>query len=287
MRIIILAFIISISLHFLAFNKHKDKEFEKKNQSDEKLTKKSDVKFVKLKKQEIKQKIEEEPKKVVEPAPSIPKAEEIKPIKKIVEKPIVKPIEKIVQKPVEQTIKKQVEKKPNNTKPIIENKNIQAKKQIELDKSKQFQEKVIKEQIVNKNSLQNSILEDFLSQKEPINKEILRELQKLYGEEYQSFTKVQKAYLEKNLNNFQVITQRVLTRLGYPKLAAKLRLSGINIVEFMYHPDGSITNLKITSSSGYEIFDKYSLELIEIAYKDYPKPTTSTKLKFNVNYQAY
>ena len=32
---------------------------------------------------------------------------------------------------------------------------------------------------------------------------------------------------------------------------------------------------------------KYSLELIEIAYKDYPKPTTSTKLKFNVNYQAY
>ena len=37
----------------------------------------------------------------------------------------------------------------------------------------------------------------------------------------------------------------------------------------------------------YEVFDKYSLELIEIAYKDYPRPTTSTKLKFNVNYQAY
>ena len=267
MRIIILAFIISISLHFLAFNKYKNDEYKKNNQNDEKITKKSEVKFVKLKKQEIK----EEPKQEVKTTPEIIKPQEIKPIEKIVEKPI----EKVLPKP----LKKQVENKVSDLKPIIKKENIKAK---------EFQEKVIKEQIVNKNdSLQNSILENFLSLKEPINKEILRELEKLYGEEYQSFTKVQKAYLEKNLNNFQVITQRVLNRLGYPRLAAKLRLSGVNIVEFMFHPDGSITNLKITSSSGYEIFDKYSLELIEIAYKDYPKPTTSTKLKFNVNYQAY
>ena len=267
MRIIILAFIISISLHFLAFNKYKDDKYEKNNQNDEKITKKSEVKFVKLKKQEIK----EEPKQEVKTTPEIIKPQEIKSIEKIVEKPI----EKVLPKP----LKKQVENKVSDLKPIIKKENIKAK---------EFQEKVIKEQIVNKNdSLQNSILENFLSLKEPINKEILRELEKLYGEEYQSFTKVQKAYLEKNLNNFQVITQRVLNRLGYPRLAAKLRLSGVNIVEFMFHPDGSITNLKITSSSGYEIFDKYSLELIEIAYKDYPKPTTSTKLKFNVNYQAY
>ena len=112
-------------------------------------------------------------------------------------------------------------------------------------------------------------------------------IEKLYGEEYQTFTKVQKAYLEKNLNNFQVITQRVLTRLGYPPLAAKLKIGGANVIEFMFHPDGSITNLRVTNSSGYEVFDKYSLELIEIAYKDYPRPTTSTKLKFNVRYQLY
>jgi periplasmic protein TonB len=262
MRIIILAFIISISLHFLAFNEYKNKEFIENKQKDEKPEKKSDVKFVKLKKEEIKN------------IPESKKVEEIKTIEK--------PIEKIVKKPkneIKNEIKK-VEKK-------IEKK-IEEKKQIDVEKSRNFQEKVIKEQIVNKNdSLQNSILENFLSQKEPINKEILNELEKLYGEEYQSFTKIQKAYLEKNLNNFQVITQRVLNRLGYPKLAAKLKIGGVNIVEFMFHPDGSITNLKITSSSGYEIFDKYSLELIEIAYKDYPRPTTSTKLKFNVNYQAY
>ena len=258
MRIIILAFIISISLHFLAFNKYKDKEFIENKQKDEKTVKKSEVKFVKLKKQKIKEET------------------------KTIEKSIEKSIEKIVKKQNNDT-------KPKKTPEIKKvEKKIENKKQIVFEKSKNFQEKVVKEQIVNKNnSLQNSILEDFLSQKEPINKEILNELEKLYGQEYQSFTKVQKAYLEKNLNNFQVITQKVLNRLGYPRLAAKLRIGGVNIVEFMFHPDGSITNLKITSSSGYEIFDKYSLELIEIAYKDYPRPTTSTKLKFNVNYQAY
>uniref|UniRef100_UPI00404762DA energy transducer TonB n=1 Tax=Aliarcobacter sp. TaxID=2321116 RepID=UPI00404762DA len=75
--------------------------------------------------------------------------------------------------------------------------------------------------------------------------------------------------------------------MGYPRLAAKLRISGTNVIEFMFHPDGSISDLKITTSSGYEIFDKYSKELIEIAYKDYPKPKTSTKIRFNVQYSAY
>ncbi len=55
----------------------------------------------------------------------------------------------------------------------------------------------------------------------------------------------------------------------------------------MFHPDGSITELKIIDSSGYSILDKYSLELIEIAYKDYPKPQTTTKLRFNVIYRSH
>lgn len=257
MKIIILALILSISLHFLAFYKYKDKEFIENKQKDEIVEKKSDVKFVRLKKKEDTQEIRN--------TPEIKKIEEIAKVQK--------PINKINET---KTQRKRVEKKA------------EVKKQIDIPQSKKFQEKILKEQIVKKNnSLQNSILEDFLSQKEPIDNEILSELERLYGREYHSFTKVQKAYLEKNLSSFQVITQRVLNRLGYPKLAAKLRIGGTNIIEFMFHPDGSISNLKITNSSGYEVFDKYSLELIEIAYKDYPRPTTSTKLKFNVRYQLY
>ena len=258
MKIIILAFIISISLHFFLFKKYNSDEFTKNNQIQEEIVKKSDVKFVKLKK--------EEP---------------------IVNKPIDEKVEPVIEKKIEAPkIQKEVIKKESPKKEF--EKKVENNKKIDFDKSKELQNKIINEQIVNKKeSIQDKTLENFLSQKEPVNKEILNELQKLYGEEYDKFTKVQKAYLEKNLNNFQSITQRVLDRLGYPPLAAKLRIGGVNVIEFMFHPDGSITGLKVIDSSGYAVLDDYSIELIEIAYKNYPKPQTSTKLRFNVQYRAY
>ena len=254
MKIIILAFIISISLHFFLFKKYNNDEFKKNNQIKQEVIKKSDVKFIKLKKEE--------------PITNNVMEEKVKPI---IEKKVELPE---IQKEV--VVKKEIQKKVENN------------KKIDFEKSKELQKKVLNEQIVNKKeSLQDKTLEDFLSQKQPINKEILNELQKLYGEEYDKFTKVQKAYLEKNLTNFQTITQRVLNRLGYPPLAAKLRIGGVNAIEFMFHPDGSITGLKVIDSSGCAVLDDYSVELIEIAYKDYPKPQTSTKLRFNVQYRLY
>ena len=50
MRIIILAFIISISLHFFLFNTYKNEGLKEKK---ELIEKKSDVKFVKLKPKEL------------------------------------------------------------------------------------------------------------------------------------------------------------------------------------------------------------------------------------------
>ena len=253
MRIIILAFIISISLHLLLFVKYNFENSIKNDKTEEKIEKKSDVKFVKLKKEES---ISE---KIVETQP---------------EQKIEKKTEKIVEikKPKNEPIKKIVE----------------IPKKEDIQKAKELQKTVLNEQIVDKSSsIQDKTLENFLSQKEPVNKEILNELEKLYGKEYDKFTKIQKAYLEKNIGNFQTITQRVLDRLGYPQLAAKLKIGGVNIVEFMFHPDGSITNLKVLDSSGYAILDDYSINLIEIAYKDYPKPETSTKLRFYVQYRLY
>ncbi len=254
MRIIILAFITSISLHLLLFINYKTEKNSQINvENKEKTEQKSDIKFVKIKKEE----------------------------------PI---LEKIVEKQPEQKIEKKTEKivqigKPKNE-PI--KKIVEIPKKVDIQKAKELQKIVLNEQIVDKNSsIQDKTLENFLSQKEPVNKEILNELEKLYGSEYDKFTKIQKAYLEKNIGNFQTITQRVLDRLGYPPLAAKLKIGGVNIVEFMFHPDGSITNLKILDSSGYAVLDEYSINLIEIAYKNYPKPETSTKLRFYVNYRLY
>ncbi|PUE66315.1 hypothetical protein B0175_06295 [Arcobacter lacus] len=253
MKNIIFAFIISVILHLLllvSYNKslNETKQENKQEQNEKIVEKKSDVKFVKIQQENISQE------KKIEP----------------------KPEPKVTQKIIEKQIK--LPKNESESK-IAQN----TKKSADIKQAKEIQKNILKES----NALQEKTLENFLSQKEPINKNILNELEKLYGEEYKTFTKVQKAYLEKNLNNFQVITQRVLDRLGYPKLAAKQKIGGVNIVEFMFHPNGDISDLRIIDSSGYAVLDEYTIELIQIAYKDYPKPETTTKLRFKVFYRIY
>ncbi|WP_193220921.1 TonB family protein [Aliarcobacter butzleri] len=253
MKNIIFAFIISVILHLLllvSYNKslNETKQENKQEQNEKIVEKKSDVKFVKIQQEIISQE------KRIEPKPE-PKVSE-----KIIEKQIKLP-------------KNESENK------IAQN----TKKSADTKQAKEMQKNILKET----NALQEKTLENFLSQKEPINKNILNELEKLYGEEYKNFTKVQKAYLEKNLNNFQVITQRVLDRMGYPELAAKQKIGGINTVEFIFYPNGDISDLRIINSSGYSVLDKHSIELIEIAYKDYPKPTEPIKIRFRVFYRAY
>ena len=256
MKLIILAFIISISLHLLLFNDYKLKQ---KLESSEKLVKKdkkANVTFVKIKK-------------------------EIKPVNKVVVKKTGPIKKRIVKKPVKKVTRKVVKKIPITKK--VSKKLIKAPKKIDYKKKRVT--KVPSQKKMK--TLENKTLEDFLSQAQPVNKKVLNDIERLYGREFETFTKVQKAFIKKNLNTFQQVTQTVLTRLGYPRLAATLRISGINIVEFTFHPNGNISNLRITDSSGYEILDKYSIKLIEIAYKDYPRPKTATKLKFNVQYRLY
>lgn len=256
MKKLYLAFLISLLLHillFLNFSFLKDNIEPKEKEH----TTKSDVKFVKLVQEQV-------PQEQTIPAIETPKQIEQKPV---VEKKNEQKVEKI----------KKVET------PKVDMKATNSKKQLEIKEAKKVQKEILKES----SKFQDSTLEKFLSQKTPINQEVLNELQKLYGKEYDNFTNVQKAYLEKNLNNFQVITQKVLNRMGYPKLAAKLGIGGINTIEFMFHPNGDISGLKIIGSSGYTILDDYSLELIQIAYKEYPKPTEPTKLRFKVFYRNY
>jgi protein TonB len=61
----------------------------------------------------------------------------------------------------------------------------------------------------------------------------------------------------------------------------------MNIIEFVLHPNGDITKPIITSSSGYEALDKNTIKTIEIAYKDYPRPSEPTKIRIYVTYRLY
>ncbi|MCD6653473.1 MAG: TonB family protein [Sulfurovum sp.] len=109
-------------------------------------------------------------------------------------------------------------------------------------------------------------------------------INQLYGREFDGFNQVQKEFIRDNLGAIHRITQRTLSRNGYPDVAIQTRQEGTNIVSFDLHPNGDITNLQLKRSIGYAALDENTLEVIRIAYKEYPRPAKTTKIVFYVHY---
>ena len=193
-----------------------------------------------------------------------PPAPTPKPVKEVEKTPPAKPKEKSKPQPKPQPQTKQEIPKPQPQKP-------QPKKKFptmqELSQAMQTQTKkeVAKEQEIER---------DFA-------------LKKLYGKELDSMGQAQKKFLSTNMGSIQSITQRHLNRMGYPRVAVMARQSGANIVEFVLHPNGDITDLKLLDASGYGSLDRHSISLIEVAYKDYPYPKEPTLVRIQVIYNAY
>ncbi len=115
----------------------------------------------------------------------------------------------------------------------------------------------------------------------------MRMIKQFYGSEFNSFTNSQKRFIEKNLGSIYRITQQTLTRKGYPWVAQKTHQQGTAIVTFYLHPNGNITGLRHKRPIGYAALDKNTLQVIRIAYKDYPRPKTKTKITFYVEYSLF
>ncbi len=114
-----------------------------------------------------------------------------------------------------------------------------------------------------------------------------REFRALYKDEFDRFTPEQKRFIKDNLSRIQGITQHYLTVRGYPYAAARLGQDGMNIVEFYLHPNGDISGLRVIQGAGFEELDKNSLDTIKTAYKDYPRPKETTKIRFYIYYRLY
>ena len=112
-------------------------------------------------------------------------------------------------------------------------------------------------------------------------------INQLYGREFDTFSPSQKKFIKHNLGLIHRITQRTLTRNGYPEVAIRTRQQGTNVVSFYLHPNGDISNLKLKTKIGYTALDRNTLEVIRIAYKDYPLPNQKTKIVFYVQYSIY
>ncbi len=189
---------------------------------------------------------------------------------------------KIISKKKTPIIKKKVLKKKKYTKKKIVKK---IKKYKKVSKHiKKVQKRKQKAVIQKQPKKQLSSLESmFLSKQKnkPIDK-ITQSYLNLYGNEYNNFTPKQKKYLKENLKDIGRITQKYLF---YPRIAARTRQYGTNVVEFYLYPNGDISDLKLIRKLYYTSLDENSIHTIQIAFKDYPRPKTKTKIRIYINYR--
>ncbi len=242
---------------------------------------------------------------VVPPKPKVQPKSKPKP-----KKPVIKP-----KPPVPVAKKKHVEKKKgfevakvskeeNNATKVVkeEIKKVKPKKKI-AKKKKHARKKVAKQKPLpksfhlpkrqTKDKLANALLGGKRSTRRPARRasapssRTSRMINQLYGREFYSFTKTQQKFIQHHLDEIYRITQNTLVINGYPDVAVRTGQQGTNVVSFYLHPNGAITNLHLVRPIGYEALDKNTIAVIQIAYKDYPRPKTKTKIVFYVNYRLY
>lgn len=243
-----------------------------------------------------------------------PKIQPIVHKKRIIKKEIIK--KKIRKK---KTVKKKhVRRKVTKKKKIIKKKK-RIRKKVIKKKPKKVEKRVIKqkrvviepEPIIDDNLLMQSfeVLEPIREVQKPVVKKEdeslssflgtpsrnisqnrdypTRKIQKLYGSTFHGFTTRQKKFIEENLDTIQSITQRVLTQRGYPEGAGRTQQEGTNVVSFNLHPNGTISDLRLKTRIGYRALDDNTLSLIKTAYREYPYPSTTTRIIFYVTYSIY
>jgi len=103
----------------------------------------------------------------------------------------------------------------------------------------------------------------------------------LYGKEFDNFSQETKIYLIKNIRNIASITKIFLE---YPYMSVQAGQSGVSVVEFILYPNGTITDLRIIKTSNYFLLDDNTVETIEAAYSDYPRPSKPTVIRIYVKY---
>jgi len=255
------------------------------------------------------------------PPPPAPKPIVVPPQPKPV--PIVPPIpEPVVKEPVKEVIKPTpaIKKKVIDNKKSIyvkkeesEDNNVtkaEPKKEKKLAKKKEkkkLQKKVQKKKVTkkrvakkrkpqrkrSKNPLANALMGSgtsmYPTQSRPASSgsNVAKMINQLYGREFNGYSPTQKKFIKHNLGNIHRITQKTLWRNGYPETARRTKQQGTNVVSFYLHPNGDISGLKLKKRIGYASLDKNTLEVIRIAYKDYPLPNQKTKIVFYVEYSIY
>lgn len=189
-----------------------------------------------------------------------------------------------------------VESKPEKKKKVV-------KKEVKKEEKKQPKKKVVKKKTPKKkqpkrskdalaNALMGSGTSMFPQQHTPSRPSSAgaygeQMIKRLYGTEFETYSQTQKKFIKNNLGTIHRITQRTLTMNGYPDIAVRTGQQGTNVVSFYLHPNGDISQLRLKRDIGYQALDQNTLDVIRIAYKDYPLPNKKTRIIFHVQYSLY
>jgi protein TonB len=92
---------------------------------------------------------------------------------------------------------------------------------------------------------------------------------------------VEKDFLNAHLGEIRGL---LLQNLKYPKMAQKLKMQGDVRVAFTLDADGSVGNIKVIESSGFEILDEDAVALIEKTASKFPKPSKSVRISVPLSY---
>ena len=98
----------------------------------------------------------------------------------------------------------------------------------------------------------------------------------------------QKVAQELNLANaqsdedFSKLIAAVKKHKNYPSNARRMRHQGVVEVRFLLKTDGSVDELKVSKSSGFESLDNGALENVKKASSEFPKPKEARYLRFPI-----
>jgi protein TonB len=97
----------------------------------------------------------------------------------------------------------------------------------------------------------------------------------------QSFPRGKKEYIKAH---FLYIKDDIQKNISYPLLARKMGWEGKVVVSFVICEDGTVVNIKIVKSSGFELLDKNAVESIKKSVP-FPSPPVRAELVVPVSYR--
>lgn len=92
---------------------------------------------------------------------------------------------------------------------------------------------------------------------------------------------IEKEFLNAHLGEIRAL---LIQNLKYPRNAQRLKMQGEVRISFRLKSDGSVENIEVIKSSGFEILDEDAKALIKNTSPQFPKPTKNISLSIPLNY---